>query len=95
MSADAIADALDRVNGVLAAHAGGVRLEDVSEDGAVRLRFTGMCTGCMLKPLTMARIVAPALGEIAGVRRVEAPGTRISEAAQQRLAAVAGARSLA
>ena len=73
-----VAGRLELVERVLASHAGGVQLVEVSGDGLVRLRFTGMCAGCMLKPLTMAAVVAPALSDIAGVTGVDAAGTRVS-----------------
>jgi Fe-S cluster biogenesis protein NfuA len=66
-------------------HAGGVRLKDVSDDGHVRLEFTGMCTGCPFRAVTMAATIRPALLEIEGVTRVEAIGSRISEQAEERL----------
>ena len=69
-----VAGRLELVERVLASHAGGVQLVEVSGDGLVRLRFTGMCAGCMLKPLTMAAVVAPALSDIAGVTGVDAAG---------------------
>jgi Fe-S cluster biogenesis protein NfuA len=82
-----VAGRLEFVERVLATHAGGIRLVEVTGDGAVRLRFTGMCAGCMLRPLTMANVVAPALSDIAGVTRVDAAGTRVSVAAYARMSA--------
>lgn len=74
------------VDQALRAHAGGVEL--VSErDGAVELRFTGMCTGCAWKPQTMAATVRPALLAVDGVRSVTAAGARTSEEADRRMAA--------
>ena len=82
-----VAGRLELVERVLALHAGGVQLVEVSGDGLVRLRFTGMCAGCMLKPLTMAAVVAPALSDIAGVTGVDAAGTRVSGQAHARVLA--------
>lgn len=78
--------ALERVNGRLAAHAGGVLLEQVDGAGVARLRFTGMCAACPAKPVTMSVVVAPALERVDGVTGVEAAGTRVSPAAAARLA---------
>lgn len=69
----------------IAAHAGGLELDHVAADGTVTVRFTGMCTGCPYRPLTMAGTVRPALLAIDGVTRVEAVGSRISEEAERRL----------
>jgi Fe-S cluster biogenesis protein NfuA len=80
---------------MLGAHAGGLELTDVSEQGAVKVRFTGMCTGCPYKALTMAATVRPGLLAIPGVCSVEAEGGRISVEAEERLASylAADARS--
>jgi Fe-S cluster biogenesis protein NfuA len=76
---------IDDVCRLMSAHAGAIELVDVSASGAVRVRFTGMCTGCMFRPLTMRGTVAPALSAIAGVTAVHADGARISEEAAERL----------
>jgi Fe-S cluster biogenesis protein NfuA len=68
-------------------HGGGLELESLSDDGAVRVRFTGMCTGCTFRPVTMVGTVRRALAAVPGVKRVEAAGTRISAEAEERLAA--------
>jgi Fe-S cluster biogenesis protein NfuA len=78
---------------VLSAHAGGIELVDAS-DGVVRLRFTGMCTGCPLRPLTTASTVRPALLALDGVDSVEIEGSRISAEAEARLAAAFGGQGL-
>ena len=77
---------IEELRPALDAHAGGVELVAV-EDGVVRLRFTGMCTGCPLRPLTTASTIQPALLELEGVEVVEVEGARISAEAQARLAA--------
>jgi Fe-S cluster biogenesis protein NfuA len=68
-------------------HGGGLELESLAEDGTVLVRFTGMCTGCTFRPVTMVGSVRRALSELPGVTRVEAAGTRISEEAEERMAA--------
>jgi Fe-S cluster biogenesis protein NfuA len=77
---------LDALRPALDAHAGGVELVEV-RDGVVRLRFTGMCTGCHLRPLTTASTIRPALLELDEVSRVEIEGSRISAEAEARLVA--------
>lgn len=83
---DGIGRAVAAVGAALASHAGGLELAGVGEDGAVTVRFTGMCTGCPYRPLTMAATVRPALLAVGGVTDVQAVGSRISAEAQRRLA---------
>jgi Fe-S cluster biogenesis protein NfuA len=66
-------------------HAGGIELLEVSDDGVVRLRFTGMCAGCPNRPLTTAWAVKPGLLDLDGITRVEIEGSRISAEAEERL----------
>jgi Fe-S cluster biogenesis protein NfuA len=77
---------LDELRPMLDAHAGGVELVGV-EGGVVRVRYTGMCTGCPLRPLTTVSMLRPALLELDGVESVEVEGSRISAEAEARLAA--------
>jgi Fe-S cluster biogenesis protein NfuA len=84
---------IDDVCRLMSAHAGAIELLEVSAAGVVRVRFTGMCVGCVLRPLTMRGTVVPALSEIPGVTAVDADGTRISEEAAARLAGYLGAPS--
>jgi len=83
---------IEEVCRLMSAHAGAIELIDVSAGGTVRVRFTGMCVGCTLRPLTMRATVLPALSAIAGVTAVHADGTRISEEAAARLAGYLGAQ---
>ena len=80
-----VALALEAINRRLRAHAGGVGLTQVSAEGVVRLRFTGMCTARPLRPLTTATTIRPALLEIDGVIGVETEGSVISKEAQARM----------
>lgn len=77
---------IEELRPALDAHAGGVELVAV-EGSVVRLRFTGMCTGCPLRPVTTASTIRPALLELEGVTAVEVEGSRISAEAEARLAA--------
>jgi Fe-S cluster biogenesis protein NfuA len=77
---------LEALRPVLDAHAGGIELVAIDR-GVVRLRFTGMCTGCNLRPVTTASTIRPALLELDGVTAVEIEGSRISAEAEARLAA--------
>ncbi|MGJ7506477.1 NifU family protein [Variovorax sp. GT1P44] len=83
--------ALDRM---LRSHAGGLALQSVDECGVVRVRFTGMCVGCELRPVTAAHVIEPALRALDGVTAVELAGGRVSEHAQAALEASAGCADL-
>jgi Fe-S cluster biogenesis protein NfuA len=80
------------VSRLLAAHGGGVEVVDASADGAVRLSFTGLCTACWMRPVTLENVVGPAFRDLDGVTDVQADGVRISAAAQQRLSRAAARR---
>ncbi|HKP18636.1 MAG TPA: NifU family protein [Gaiellaceae bacterium] len=85
MNAD-LALRLDEVRAVLGAHAGGIELVELA-GGVARVRYTGMCTGCPMRPVTTASTVRPALLAVDGVEDVEVEGSRISAEAEARLAA--------
>jgi Fe-S cluster biogenesis protein NfuA len=81
----AVLSRLEELRPVLDAHAGGIELVEIDR-GVVRLRFTGMCTGCHLRPLTAASTIRPTLLALDGVTSVEIEGSRISAEAEARLA---------
>jgi Fe-S cluster biogenesis protein NfuA len=81
-----LGEAMHLLSRLTAAHAGGVELAEVSTDGVVRVRWTGACTGCPFRPMTMAGTLKPVLLAVEGVRGVEAQGSRISEEAEARMA---------
>jgi Fe-S cluster biogenesis protein NfuA len=82
------------LDSMLRSHAGGLELQSFDERGVVRVRFTGMCVGCELRPVTAARVVEPALRALEGVTAVEIAGGRVSEHAQAALEASAGCADL-
>ena len=71
-----------QVSDILYAHAGGIELDHIDDDGTVHVQFTGACTGCPYRPVTMAATIRPSLLQIEGVTGVEATGSRISEEAE-------------
>lgn len=73
------------INQLMNVHAGGVDLVGIDERGSITVAFTGMCTGCPLRPLTMAGTVRPGLTDVDGVSSVHAVGGRISDEAEARL----------
>lgn len=82
----ALDDHLKMVGQRIATHAGGIEVVELSDDGVLRLRFTGMCTGCPYRPLTMAATIRPALLSVNGITRVDAAGSRVSAEAESRFA---------
>lgn len=87
---DAVRMRVAAIDHRLRAHAGGLELRSVSADGVVSVRYTGMCTGCPIRPLTTAATVRPALLALDDVREIEVVGGRLSEFAERRIAAALG-----
>ena len=56
-----VSDALDRVRPYLGSHGGDVDLLDVTQDGVVRLRFTGSCKSCPSSAVTLELAVEDAV----------------------------------
>lgn len=81
----ALDERLAQLRRVMATHGGGVELVSVGGDGGVRLRFTGLCAGCRLRPLTFAQTIQPALAGVPGIGQVDADGARISQEAVARM----------
>lgn len=72
------------VSQLLASHGGGIEIVDSDQDDVVRVRFTGLCTACWMRPITQAQILDPAFRDLDGVRAVEVDGVRFSAQAQRR-----------
>jgi Fe-S cluster biogenesis protein NfuA len=83
-----------RVSEAMATHGGGIELVGVDRRGGVRVRFTGLCSGCQLRPLTFVETIEPALQAIPGVDSVHADGARISEEALARIRYYHGNQSI-
>ena len=86
MAREGVADLVSSLSSVLHSHAGGLELVDLDDDGDVTVRFTGMCTGCPLRPVTFTGVIKPALLQLEGVESVHAEGGRLSRHAEARLA---------
>jgi Fe-S cluster biogenesis protein NfuA len=83
------------VDRALRAHRGGAELVQCGEDGEIVLRLTGMCTGCVFWPATVAGTVQPLLEHcLERPVSVSIEGRRVSEAARARLMQLAPPRSL-
>lgn len=87
MDRTAVEERVHEVSTFINMHAGGLELVSASDDGAVEVEFTGMCTGCPYRPVTMEATVRPALMAVPGVTSVAARGSRISAQAEKRVAA--------
>ncbi|MFJ9033418.1 NifU family protein [Streptomyces sp. NPDC102274] len=87
MERSVLAERVRQVSAYIRMHAGGLELRHITDDGEVQVQFTGMCTGCPYRPVTMAATVRPALMEIDGVTSVTVVGSRVSEQAERRVAA--------
>lgn len=91
---EAVQVRVEALDSLLRSHAGGLELQSIDPGGVVRVRFTGMCVGCELRPVTASRVVEPVLRAISGVTAVEIAGGRVSEQAQAALEASAGCEDL-
>jgi Fe-S cluster biogenesis protein NfuA len=65
--------AIDSVRPYLQADDGDVQFIELSEDGIVKVKFTGACSVCPLSQMTLrAGIERSLLRQVPGIRRVEA-----------------------
>ena len=65
--------ALDAVRPFLQADSGDVELVDITEDGIVKVRFSGACVVCPMSQMTLRAGVERSLQkDVPGIRRVEA-----------------------
>ncbi len=70
---DEVLKALDAVRPFLQADSGDVELVDITEDGIVKVRFSGACVVCPMSQMTLRAGVERSLQrEVPGIRRVEA-----------------------
>ncbi|HWK43697.1 MAG TPA: NifU family protein [Stellaceae bacterium] len=80
-----LASEIDRVSRVIRSHGGGIELVEATEGGIVTVRYTGMCAGCELRPVTTLQVVEPTLKTVPGVTAVKTLGMRISAEAEARI----------
>ena len=84
---------LERVRPFLRSHAGDVEVASIEQEGAVHLRFLGMCAHCPAKAVTFLNVVAPEVEAVEGVASVDVEGMNVSAAALERIGAMAGGAS--
>jgi Fe-S cluster biogenesis protein NfuA len=80
-----LAEHVEMLSDFLGQHAGGLTLESIDPDGHVTVRYTGMCTGCLYRPVTMGATIRPFLLEVEGVTSVDAVGSRMNDKATARM----------
>jgi len=73
MLKEKVTEALDRIRPFLQRDGGDVQLIDVQENGIVKVRLTGACSGCPMSMMTLKNAIESTLKqEIPEVTSVEA-----------------------
>ncbi len=73
MTKEEVVKAIEAVRPYLQADDGDVEFIDLSQDGIVRVKFSGACSICPLSQMTLrAGIERSLLRQVPGIRRVEA-----------------------
>ncbi|KXB05406.1 nitrogen fixation protein NifU [candidate division MSBL1 archaeon SCGC-AAA382A13] len=73
MEKEKVKKVIDEVRPQLQADGGDVELEDVTEDGIVKVKLVGACAGCPMSTITLAQSIEKTLKEkIPEVEKVEA-----------------------
>jgi Fe-S cluster biogenesis protein NfuA len=67
-------------------HAGDIHVAEVTDDGEVKVVFSGACRCCPLQPVTLGTSVLPAFSGVEGVSRVTCESVRVSPHAMRRMA---------
>ena len=74
MKKEQIEQALDKIRPALQRDGGDIELVDVEEDGVVKVRLTGACSGCPMSQMTLKqgveRIVKQLVPEVKTVEAV-------------------------
>jgi Fe-S cluster biogenesis protein NfuA len=71
MLKDRVKESLDRIRPALQADGGDVELVDVTEEGIVKVRLRGACSGCPMSQITLKQGIEAALkSEIPEVKEV-------------------------
>lgn len=72
MLKDRVTEVLGKVRPLLQRDGGDVELVDVQEDGVVKVRLTGACSGCPMSTMTLKNAIESVLKqEIPEVKSVE------------------------
>jgi Fe-S cluster biogenesis protein NfuA len=66
------------VSPALRGHLGGIDATGVDEEGRVHVRFTGACTTCAYRKMTLVGAVYPRLASIEGVEGIACEGVPVT-----------------
>ena len=71
MLKEKVKEVLEKIRPTLQADGGDIELVDVTEDGTVKVRLKGVCSGCPMSQMTLKQGVESTLKqEIEGVKEV-------------------------
>lgn len=77
---------LDReVRPYLAGHHGGIEVDEIDDDGLLRLRMLGFCSHCPAAGMTLYGRIESAMLAVPGVERVEADNVRLPPQTAERV----------
>ena len=68
----AVLDVFERVKPLFVEHEGDFQVEEISDDGVVKVRLIGECQLCMYKEKTRRAIETMLKNEVPGIKRVDA-----------------------
>jgi Fe-S cluster biogenesis protein NfuA len=77
-----------KVRPAIRGHAGDVHVVEVSDQGDVKVEFSGACRACPLQPVTLGTAIQPAFEGVPGVRNVHCETVRVSAYALRRISAL-------
>ena len=67
-----VEEVLDKVRPMLQRDGGDVELVDVQDDGVVKVRLTGACSGCPMSTMTLKNAIEETIKkEVPGIKSVE------------------------
>lgn len=86
---------IDRLNGAIVhGCAGGIAIDEITEEGEVRISLQGMCGGCSCRALTIGVTLRPAIEAVKGVTRLTVSNSGMSRYAEERIAKAFAGRSV-
>ena len=67
----AVAKVFERVKPLFVEHEGDFKVQEITDDGVVRVKLTGTCQLCIYKEKTRRAIEAMLKNEVKGIKKVE------------------------
>ena len=89
---DELEAAFAKVRPLILGHGGDVEIDQISEDGVVRVRLLGACKACPNMAMTYVGPIRTHLMEVEGVTEVICPQVKASPRALERIARLSGSR---